>query len=173
MNAVLLTCIKRAPSFILKGKVESKNFIPLIENIEKEVELQHFTKEKYPDKYKFFKNLYYSYTNLKTQFPKKSTSHDIIKLLTSNTSVDMTGVWCKDLSIHRSSLMVAKAKNNDYPQSWGDPIEENPEIVIRIFLTEILGYLTLIRKMCELYSQDMIDNHKNIWNVIQNSKTPN
>ena len=165
LTGILLTCVKNTPVFSIKGKIITKNYKPLITAIKNEIEIRDTLPTK---KVQFFEDLLTSYPKT-IPLPKGAHAVDIISLF-SKPEITINGIWTRDLTLYHSSSFVAKADSPIKP--WNKPINENPDVVFRIFLVDILNYLILIKDMCNIYTNEMIENHKNIWTTMRNAQLP-
>lgn len=98
-------------------------------------------------------------------------SAEIVNMLdlVAGAPFDMSGIWCRDLSIYRSSPLVAKYVGDSPP--WEQVLVESPTVVAQIMLMQMLNYLTAVREMTTIYAESKEENG-NIWEVMRHAQLP-
>jgi hypothetical protein len=85
---------------------------------------------------------------------------------------NVTGLWSRDLVLHRSSPLVAKA-TGAAPARWGPPAGATPRTAFASMLKTVHDFLKAANEMVAVYdSLEAIQNHKNIWLVMRGAQLP-
>lgn len=175
--AVLLTCDKKALIYRVKGEI-SKSALPeiqlLFDNIITELKLRTNIDK---DKLIFFESLIYSYKKMSKTLEKISVNdiywegpknnmieHNMVNIF-DTVNMDLTGFWSRPLEICRSSpmLTVSQEKPTEY-------LLTAPHLMIIEFAKNILTFLVAIREFNEVYNDELISSHDNIWNMMRNTQ---
>lgn len=171
--AVLLTCDRKIMNYRVKGEI-SKSAISeiqfLFNNIKEELNLRaNINKERLL----FFESLVYSYKKMPKETEKipfddtywegpKSNIEGVVVNLFDTLTMDLTGFWSRPLNICRSSPLLVSSQEK--PPEY---VLTAPHLMIIDFAKNILTFLTAIREFTEVYQQDKITSHENIWNMMR------
>lgn len=175
--AILLTCDKKAVNYRIKGEI-AKSALPeiqlLFNNIITELKLRETIKK---ESIRFFESLVYSYKNISNNNEKitiedtfwegPKSNVDNLKMINifDTLSMDLTGFWTKPLGICRSSPMITMSQ--DKPAEY---VLTAPHLMIIELAKNMLTFLKAIREFTEVYSDDKIKSHENIWNMMRHAQ---
>jgi len=84
-------------------------------------------------------------------------------------SVDVTGVWCRDLALFRSSPLAARAKAA--PKAWGAPVAAAPLAAVTEMLTSAYNFLRALNHMVAQY-RDAPKSYENLWAALRAERLP-
>jgi hypothetical protein len=107
-------------------------------------------------------------------------TRNILKILKDNNpEYDFSGIWGRDLSIVKSSPLVAMYNQSETEKMLVDStdveiVESKPETMIIGMIKSIYNYLKYINENAVTFSkQSVFDEHKNIWLTMKQSQISN
>jgi hypothetical protein len=184
---LLLTCDKKNLVYKIKGEIPSyanneiKHLLELLKDELKERSKLMLTKQK---EILFFESLLYYYKNNTDNVETVNVTNDItytsykpkqidqsgtesIHNILDIVNKDLTGYWSKSLDLYKSSPFIKLLHNK--PQEY---ILSLPHIAIIEILKSIINYLNVIKEFTIIYNTDeLINSHENIWNMMKNNQT--
>ena len=191
----LLTCDKAAPVFRVAGRLtpdDCRALAPLAARVRDLLAARAALAETRRDDLAFFESLLYTYARVKGGEPAKIETKDAeswegpaayplpagteaanLLDLVAEEGVDVTGVWTRDLTIHRSSPLVARLAGAAPPARWTAAAGSTPRTAFASMLKTVHDFLKAENEMVALYStREDVEAHKNIWLVMRGAQLP-
>lgn len=176
--AVLLTCDVNAPVYKVEGKIILNDVLSyIIKNIKEEIEKREKLMLENKKNIKFFENLLFSYQNFTHDGENLEIDNNLnyynfglnkgFNILNLKSGEIISGYWTRDLSLCRSSPLMTKIEDTT------DYIKTTPMQMVLDYGNQIYHFLVAIRQMVELYDDDMILSHENIWDMMRSKQKPN
>jgi hypothetical protein len=191
----LLTCDKAAPVFRVTGTLtpdDCRALAPLAARVRSLLSTRAALAETRQDDLAFFESLLYTYPRVKDGEPSSVESKDAVPWvgpasyplpagtesanildLVAGAGVDVTGVWSRDLTIHRSSPLVSRLTGPAPPPRWTVAAGSLPRTAFASMLKTVHDFLKAENEMVALYgTREDIEAHKNIWLVMRGAQLP-
>lgn len=183
----LLTCDLSAPAFLLATDLTEQDALtlePLATRVRAQLKTRAALVKTRREDVFFFETLLYAYAfNLErpqqavesaeaepwvgpggVDLPTGVTAVNLLSLLSGarRGGGKTQGVWCRDLSLYRSSPLAAFAAE-PLPQ-WAEPLALPPLTAFTAMLQTVHEFAKAVNEMVETYtSQEHLNEHKNIW----------
>jgi hypothetical protein len=177
--AVLLTCDLKNTIYKVRGKIDKSHMeeiLSIIDNIDQELDKRSLLLQTKKKSIIFFESLLYPYKSYpdattitinknkewfgpSTNLEKSSNYINLHSML----NMDLTGYWTRPLTLCRScpfAMTYSDKPTEEYVTTY-------PHLLMIDFLKNTLNYLVAIREMSELYTDDLIKSHENIWNLMK------
>lgn len=195
----LLTCDKAAPSFRISSDLtqkDAKELLPLVDRIKSLLDERAALAKTRRDDLFFFETLLYSFVRngedvgqkIETEGAADWEGPASAALPAGATAVNMAtmvsdvaagqkpktmGVWCRDLSLYRSSPFVTQADTDTLPAGWSPPVAITPRAGFGSMLHNACVFLKAVTELTEVYhTPDLIESHTNIWMAMRKAQLP-
>lgn len=178
---VLLVCDRKERGFRLEGALSEKDvegLAPLAAQLRAALEDRAVAIREHPERVDFFDRLLYTFRDAPAQNESKSawsgpgtfpgpegaSVEDLLK--TVARPGDVGGVWCRGLSLHRSSPLVHRARGKTAP--WTDVVDASPFAAFAFFLRQAHNYARVVSQLARTFSDpELFESHQNIWQIMQ------
>jgi len=185
LAAAMLSCDRSAPAWRLRGSLDptsATSLAPLLASIDTELaaRAELVAAEGGRAAVWFFERLLYSYDGgdgddgtdtvetyegappwegphpLRASGGALHNILDVARRAAAGETIPVTGCWCRDLALYRSSPYAAFVAGPELPAGWaaetsGAPVDGAPSLVFGEMLKNMLDFLVAVRQMAELY----------------------
>lgn len=91
----------------------------------------------------------------------------------ARADADVAGLWSRDLAIHRSAPLAARAAPGAAPPRWGPPTAATPRTAFALMLKTVHEFLKTTNELVAQFdSLEKLESHKNIWLVMRGAQLP-
>ena len=84
---------------------------------------------------------------------------------------DVSGVWCRDLALYRSSPLASRARGPS-PPSWPAPAASPPRAAFAKMLRACCEFLQVVSDYVEQFTPQTLESHQTIWRVMRGAQEP-
>ena len=170
---VVLTCDREAPIYKVKGEVNLTALNTLLGFIKEELIKRNELMLTKKNNIKFFESLLYSYANMGS---KENVTNiegiDYLNFGNNGISIfdikgDISGFWYRPLNICRSSPFIEKIEDSDVYHMV------SATKMMLDFAGQIYQFIMAVNKLTEIYNDELIISHENVWDIMKKKQIAN
>jgi hypothetical protein len=195
----LLTCDRAAPVFALEGALSAGDgaaLAGLAQRARELLEARAALAAARPDDVAFFDTLLYSYPRPPDggpparaesadapawagppayPLPAGAEAANLLDLVDRARAggVDVSGLWSRDLALHRTAPLAARAAAARPPAGWTEAVARNPREAFAAMLASVVSFLGAVSAMvADFSSPEKVADHKNVWLAMRSAQLP-